>query len=83
MLSNKIGKSTVVQMCYNIHLVTMALGVGAREIIKQSEKFQTKNCKILNYKAKETHLIPQELQYVFQLGYPFPRKDTAVHQNLE
>lgn len=42
MLSNKIGKSTVVQMCYNIHLVTMALGVGAREIIKQSEKFQTK-----------------------------------------
>lgn len=43
---------------------------------------QQRNCKILDYKAKETHLISEELQNVFQLGYPFPPKDTAIHQNL-
>lgn len=40
-----------------------------------------RNCKILNCKAKETHLIPQELKYVFQLGYSIPVVAVEAHQN--
>lgn len=59
------------------------VGVGLEKSLSNLRTPKQRNCKILNYKAKETHLIPQELQYVFQLGYPIPRKDTAMHQNLE
>lgn len=54
MLSNKIGKPSKVQ----ILLLYTSGQNGEKKIIKQSENPKQRNCKILNCKAKETHLIP-------------------------
>lgn len=47
-----------------------AVGAGAWKSLSNLRTPKQRNCKILNYKAKETHLIPQELQYVFHWAAP-------------
>lgn len=48
-----------------------AVGVEARKSLSNLRTPKQRNLKILNYKAKETHLIPQELQCVFHWA-PLP-----------
>lgn len=55
-----------------IHIWPQRVGWEREKSLSNLRRSKPRNCKILNYKAKETHLIPQELQYVFQRGYPFP-----------
>lgn len=72
MLSNKIGKPSKVQI-----LLLSTSGQNGGKKKKSLSNLRTpkqRNCKILNCKAKETHLIPQEFKYVFQLGYSIPHK---------
>lgn len=81
MWSNKIGKPSKVQILLHIWAKR---GEGKKK--KSLSNLRTpkqRNCKILNCKAKETHLIPQEFKYVFQLGYTIPHKAVEAHKNLE
>lgn len=81
MLSNKIGKPSKVQI---LLLYTSGQnGGGGGKSLSNLRTPKQRNCKILNCKAKETHLIPQEFKYVFQLGYTIPHKDMEAHKNLE
>lgn len=71
MLSNKIGKPSKVQI---LLLSTSGQNGGEKKSLSNLRTPKQRNCKILNCKAKETHLIPQEFKYVFQLGYSIPHK---------
>lgn len=79
MSSNKIGKPTKVQI---LLLYTSGQNGEKKKSLSNLRTPKQRNCKILNCKAKETHLIPQELKYVFQLGYPIPVVAVEAHQNL-
>lgn len=80
MSSNKIGKPSKVQI---LLLYTSGQNGGKKKSLSNLRTPKQRNCKILNCKAKETHLIPQEFKYVFQLGYTIPHKDMEAHKNLE
>lgn len=64
--------------CYSTHL-----GKTGKKSLSNLRTPKQRNCKILNCKAKETHLIPRELKYVFQLGYPSPRTATEAHRKAQ
>lgn len=66
--------------CYYTHLGKIG---RKKKSLSNLRTPKQRNCKILNCKAKETHLIPQEFKYVFQLGYTIPHKDMEAHKNLE
>lgn len=80
MLSNKIGKPSKVQI---LLLYTSGQNGEEKKSLSNLRTPKQRNCKILNCKAKETHLIPQEFKYVFQLGYTILHKDGEAHKNLE
>lgn len=82
MLSNKTGKPRKVQIQL-LYTPGQKGGWGGEESLSNLRTCKQRNCKILNCKAKETHLIPQEFKYVFQLGYPIPQKDIERHKNLQ
>lgn len=69
--------------CYYTHLGKTGRGEQKKKSLSNLRTPKQRNCKILNCKAKETHLIPQEFKYVFQLGYTIPHKDMEAHKNLE
>ena len=73
----KLANRQRFKCCCYIHLATRRWGWGPEKSLSNLRTPKQRNCKTLHYKAKETHLIPQELQYVFQLGCPSPHMDMA------